>query len=213
MSETLHFYHAPQSRSTSVAILLEEIAAPHEIHVLNMKAGEQRQAAFLAVNPLGKVPAVVQGGALVTEQVALFIYLADLFPAAGLAPGLTDPLRGPYLRWIAFYGSSFEPAVVDHALKRDPAPPGMSPYGSYQLVLDTITAQLRKGPYLLGDRFSAADILWGMSLRWTTMFGVVPLLPEIEAYIGRVAARPSVQASEQLDAAWAAEHAAALAEA
>ena len=87
-----------------------------------MKAGEQRGAAYLAINPMGKVPAVLHGDALVTEQGAVYTYLADLFPQAGLAPTLGDPLRGPYLRWMFFYGSSFEPAVVDRSMKRDPAP-------------------------------------------------------------------------------------------
>ena len=94
----LVFHHSPNTRSTGVAILLEELGAPHETRWLNMKAGEQRQPAYLAVNPLGKVPAIVNNGDLTTEQVAIFIYLADLFPAAGLAPGLNDAMRGPYLR-------------------------------------------------------------------------------------------------------------------
>ena len=113
----LTFFHAPNTRSTGVAILLEELGAPHETRILNMKAGEHRQPAYLAINPMGKVPAILVGDALTTEQVAIYIHLADLFPAAGLAPGLSDPLRGPYLRWIAFYGSSFEPAIVDKALE------------------------------------------------------------------------------------------------
>src|SRR3712207_5259004 len=127
----LVFFHAPNTRSTGARILLEELGAPHELRVLNMKAGEQRNAAYLAVNPLGKVPAIVHDGALVTEQGAIFIYLADLFPEAGLAPAIGDPLRGPYLRWLVYYGSCFEPAMVDRAMKRGPAPPGMSPYRDY----------------------------------------------------------------------------------
>jgi glutathione S-transferase len=104
---TLH--HAPNTRSTGALILLEELGAPFELHLLNMKAGEQREPAYLAINPMGKVPAVTHGDALVTEQVAVFLYLADLFPQAGLAPAIGDPLRGPYLRWMVFYGSCFEP--------------------------------------------------------------------------------------------------------
>src|SRR5580698_4431329 len=101
-------YHAPQTRSTGALILLEELGAPYALHVLNMKAGEQRQPAYLAINPMGKVPAVRDGDAVVTEQVAIFIHLADRFPEKQLAPAIGDPLRGPYLRWLAFYGSSFE---------------------------------------------------------------------------------------------------------
>jgi glutathione S-transferase len=189
--ENLVFFHAPNSRSTGTRILLEELGAPHELRVINMTGGEQRKAPYLAVNPLGKVPALLHDGALVTEQVAIFIYLADLFPAAGLAPAIGDPLRGPYLRWIAYYGSSFEPAVLDVAMKRDPAPPQMSAYGDFDTMLGTLVEALRKGPYLLGERLSAADILWGTALQWTTMFKLVPELPEIKAYLARMWERPA----------------------
>ena len=103
-TRTLTFFHAPNTRSTGVAILLEELGAPHQTQVINMIANEQRQPAYLAINPMGKVPAIRHGDALVTEQAAIFIYLADLFPAAGLAPAIGDPLRGPYLRWLATMG-------------------------------------------------------------------------------------------------------------
>jgi glutathione S-transferase len=135
-----------------------------------MKAGEQRQPAYLAVNPMGKVPALKHRDALVTEQVAIYLYLADLFPEAGLAPAIGDSLRGPYLRWMAFYAACFEPAVVDRFRKNDPGPQTMSPYGDYATMLDTVVAQLAKGPYLFGERFTAADVLWGTALGWTTMF-------------------------------------------
>jgi glutathione S-transferase len=102
-SDTVTLYHSPNSRSSAALTLLEELGAPYRLHVLNMKAGEQRQPAYLAINPMGKVPAVKHRDALITEQVAIYIYLADLFSDAGLAPHLGDPLRGPYLRWLAFY--------------------------------------------------------------------------------------------------------------
>jgi glutathione S-transferase len=157
---------------------------------------------------MGKVPAIVHGDALVTEQGAIYIYLADLFPEAGLAPAIGDPLRGPYLRWLVFYGSSFEPAIIDRALQREPARVSTSPYGDYDTMLATLTEQLRKGPYLLGERFTAADILWGSALRWTVAFKVAPELPEIVSYIARVTARPSFAAVTARDADLAARHAA-----
>ena len=129
---------------------------------------------------MGKVPALRHGDALITEQVAIFLYLADLFPDAGLAPQIGDPLRGPYLRWMVFYAACFEPAVIDCATARDPAPLPMSPYGDYDTMLRTVTDQLAKGPYLLGERFTAADVLWGGALTWTTMFKLVPELPVIK---------------------------------
>ena len=208
-TDTLVFFHAPNTRSSGTRILLEELSAPHELRVVNMKAGEQRQPAFLAVNPMGKVPAILHRGALVTEQAAIFIYLADLFPKAGLAPAPNDRLRGSYLRWLVYYGSSFEPAVVDRALKREPAPPAMSPYGDYDTMLKTLTDQLAKGPYLLGDRMTAADVLWGTALAWTTAFKIVPELPVIMDYVKRVGARPSVAKVKAEDARLSAEHEAA----
>ena len=200
-------FHSPNTRSTGALTLLEELDADYDLHVLDMKAGEQRQPEYLAINPMGKVPAIKHGDALVAEQGAVFLYLADLFPAAGLAPPIGDPLRGPYLRWLFFYGSSFEPAIVDRAMKREPAAPSTSPYGDYDTMLSTLTGQLAQGPHLLGERFSAADVLWGTALAWTTMFKLVPDLPVIRAYIDRVAARPAVARAKQKDAELAARQA------
>jgi glutathione S-transferase len=198
----LVFYHSPNTRSAGTFTLLEELGVPYELQVLDMKAGEQRRPAYLAINPMGKVPAIRHDGALVTEQVAIYLYLADLFPEAGLAPAVTDPLRGPYLRCMSYYGSSFEPAVIDKALKRDPAPPSMCPYGDYDTMLATLVDQLRTGPYILGERFTAADVLWGTSLGWITGFKLVPALPEIMAYVDRVTSRPSFAKVKAHDAAW-----------
>jgi glutathione S-transferase len=197
-------YHSPHTRSTGALILLEELGAPYDLHVLNMKAGEQRQPAYLAVNPMGKVPALRHGDAIVTEQVAVYLYLADMFPEAGLAPQIGDPLRGAYLRWMLFYAACFEPAVVDRAAKHEPAPQTMSPYGDYETMLNTVVAQLASGPYLLGERFNAADVLWGTALGWTTMFGLVPKLPEITAYVNRIGSRPAAAHVQAKDAELAA---------
>jgi glutathione S-transferase len=204
---SITMFHAPQTRSTGTMILLEELGAPYDLHLLDMKAGAQRKPEYLAVNPMGKVPAIMHGEALVTEQPAVFLYLADLFPAAGLAPAIGDALRGPYLRWMVFYGSSFEPAVVDYAMKREPAPASTSPYGTYESVMDTLSEQLKRGPYLLGERLTAADILWGTALAWTTGFKIVPERPEYMAYIARITGRPSYAKVSARDAAWAAEFA------
>jgi len=197
-------YHSPNTRSSAALTLLEELGAPFELKVLNMKAGEQREPAYLAINPMGKVPALIHDGALITEQPAVFIYLADLFPEAGLAPAIGDPLRGPYLRWMVFYGSCFEPAVIDRAMKREPAAMATSPYGDYDTMLGTLTGQLAKGPYLLGDRFTAADVLWGTALAWTTAYQLVPSLPLIQGYVERITARPAVARVKARDAELAA---------
>lgn len=194
------FFHSTQSRSAGTRALLEELGADYELHLLNLKTGQQRQSEYLAINPMGKVPAILHDEALVTEQPAVFIYLADLYAEAGLAPPIGDPLRGPYLRWLVFYGSCFEPAVTDKSMQRDPASPSTNGYGDYDTMLKTLVDQLEKAPYLLGERFSAADVLWGTALNWTTMFKMVPDLPVIRAYIDRVLARPGVQRAAALDA-------------
>jgi glutathione S-transferase len=205
MKSQITLYYSPQTRSLGALALLEELGADYELRVLNMKAGEQRKPEYLAVNPMGKVPAVVHNGALVTEQGAIYQYLAELYPEAGLSPAVGTPLRAPYLRWLAFYGSSFEPALIDRALEREPGSVAMTPYGDYDTMLKTLTDQLEQGPYLLGDTITAADILWGIALSWTTAFKMVPETPRIMAYIERINARPAVQRAKARDAQLLAE--------
>jgi glutathione S-transferase len=208
MNPKVTFFHAPNSRSGGARALLEELGMPFDMHALNFKKGEQRQPEYLAVNPMGKVPAIRHGEALITEQPAVFMYLADLYPEAKLAPPIGDPLRGPYLRWLVFYGSCFEPALIDKSMQREPAAPSTCPYGDFDTMLKTLTDQLEQGPYMLGDTFSAADVLWGTALNWTTMFKLVPELPVIRAYIDRVLARPAMQRAAAADAELAAAQAA-----
>ena len=193
------FYHSPQSRSAGTLFLLEELGADYELRTLDLKKNEQRGSDYLGVNPMGKVPAIVHDGALVTEQGAVYAYLADLYADAGITPAIGDPLRGPYLRWLFFYGSSYEPALIDRSMKREPAPPSTSPYGDYDTMLKTLWDQLGNGPYLLGDRFTAADVLWGTALRWTTMFKLVPETPAVKAYIERVTSRPAALRAAKID--------------
>jgi glutathione S-transferase len=194
-------YHSPRSRSAGVRMLLEELGADYELHLLDLQAGEQRAPAYLAVNPMGKVPALRHGAALVTEQVAVYLYLADLYPEAGLAPPIGDALRGPYLRWMAFYGSSFEPAMIDRAMKREPPAVSMSPYGDVETVLGVVFDQLSRGPYIVGERYTAADVLWAAALGWMTAFKLVEATPTVRAYVDRVTARPGVARAREKDAA------------
>jgi glutathione S-transferase len=203
------FYHAPNSRSATTRLLLEELGVPYTLHPLNFTTGDNRKPDYMAVNPMGKVPAIVVDGALVTETVAIFIYLADLFPAANLAPGLTDPLRGPYLRWMVFYAACMEPAFVDRAQQRDPGRQAMSPYGDWETTFGTVVMQLTPGPWLLGDRHTAADILWGSMLAFLTTFKLAPEVPPITAYLERFNARPAVAAAKAKDAELTASLAAA----
>lgn len=199
---TVTLFHAPRTRSSGVLTLLEELGAPYRLELVDIRDGRHLTTAFRAVNPLGKVPALRDAsGAIVTEQVAIFLHLADLFPEAGMAPPIGDPNRGPYLRWMAFYAACFEPALVDRAMQREPGRRAMSPYGTYDEVMDVLAAALRPGPYLLGETISAADILWGGALSATMRFKVVPERPEFVAYAQRITDRPAAQRARDKDAA------------
>lgn len=208
MNRHVTFYYAPQSRASCTLALLEALEADYDIHRLDLQAGTQRAPDYLAINPMGKVPAIRHGDAVVTEQVAVMLYLADLYADRGLAPALDDPLRGPYLRWMAFYGSCFEPAITDRSLQRDAGDATASPYGSHDAVIDALAGQLAPGPWLLGDRFSAADVLWGTALRWTLQFGLVPDRPVFRDYVARVGGVPAIERAAALDAQNAAKQAA-----
>ncbi len=193
-------YHAARSRSSGAVALLEALGADYRLQVLDLKAGANLAPVYLAINPMGKVPAIMHNGALVTEQVAIYLYLADLYPEAGLAPPIGDVNRGPYLRWMAFYGACFEPAMTDKALHREPPPRMMSPYNDAETVLQVIEAQLGQGPYLLGEALSAADILWGNALGWMREFGLVQPAPATAAYIDRMGTLAAFDRSRQIDA-------------
>lgn len=205
---SITLYHAPQTRGTGVWVLLEELGIPYDMKILNFKAGENQQPDFLAINPLGKFPTIMHNGTVVTEQVACYIYLADLFPEKGLAPALDDPKRGAYLRWMAYQGSSYEPALIDSAFSRSPIDPSQAAYGSFDKMLNTLFDQIAKGPYLLGEQPYAVDFLWGMSLKWCRMFGLVNTNPVVDAYIERIISRPAFIKVEQQDQALADQQAA-----
>lgn len=203
------FFHAPNSRSSCTHALLEELGVDYDMHVLDLNAGTQRDPGYLAINPMGKVPAIRHGEALVTEQPAVMMYLADLYPEKHLAPPVGDPLRGPYLRWMVFYGSCFEPGLTDCSLQREPAPLMQSPYGTWENVLETLGRQLEAGPWLLGERFTAADVLWGCALNWGMAFKLVPETPVFRAYADRVLSRPAMQRAQRKDEELAASQQAA----
>ncbi|MDV3469175.1 glutathione S-transferase family protein [Stenotrophomonas sp. C3(2023)] len=194
-------YHAAHSRSSGVVALLEALQADYRIERIDLRAGDNLTPAYLAVNPMGKVPAIVDQGVLVTEQTAIYPYLAERFAQAGLAPMPGDPARGPFLRWMAFYGACFEPALTDLALKREPAPRSMSPYADAATVLATVEQQLAEGPYFLGARLCALDFLWGSALGWMIQFGLIQPGPATAAFAARMQAHPAMQRSGQVDAA------------
>jgi glutathione S-transferase len=194
MAEKIVFYHNPQSRGRIVHWMLEEVGAPYEIKVVDFEKMEHKSADFLSINPMGKIPAIVHRGTVITESAAICAYLADAFPAAGLAPGLEDPKRGTYLRWLFFGAGCLEPAIIDHMFSRPPPsrPTAMS-YGNYADTVNTLEKALTPGPFVLGDRFSAADVFIGSAMGWGLALKALEPRPVFGAYLGRVAERPAYQ--------------------
>lgn len=195
----LILYHVAPSRSSIVHWMLEEIGEPYDLRVLSMKEGENRQPEYLRINPMGKVPALVHEGVVITEGAAICAYLADAFPQAGLAVPIGDPRRGPYLKWLFFGPGALEPAMMDAMLEREPGPVQAMGYGSMEMVLDVLAGAVEPGPYLLGDRFTAADVVLGATIHWGMMTGGLPRTPALDAYSDRIAARPAFQRSMKRD--------------
>lgn len=199
-------YHAPNTRSLTILWLFEELGNPaHETRLLDLAKAEHKTPDFLRINPMGKVPTIVYGRTPVTETPAIAIFLADLFRAANLAPALDDEARGTYLRWMIFSTAAVEPAVMDVAFKREPAKPSAIGYGTFDNTVDALSAALAAGPFVLGERFSAADVVIGSTVRYLTMFKLLPPRPEFLAYIERLAARPPLQRALERDKEYAAE--------
>jgi len=181
--------------------MLEEVGAPYRMHVLDLEKGEQKRANFLAINPMGKVPAIVHQGTVVTEVAAICLCLADAFPAADLAPSIGDPRRGTYLRWLLFVPGCLEPAMVDRGLERPPGPPRSLGYGDFDMTMEVLAGALTPGPCLLGEQFSAADAIMGATVRWGLLIKLLPERPELLAYASRLNERPALQRSMQQQAA------------
>jgi glutathione S-transferase len=192
MTDEVIFYTNPMSRGRIVRWMLEEVGAPYDARVLAygpaMKSPEYR-----AVNPMGKVPAIVHRGVVVTETAAICAYLADAFPDAGLAPPANDPLRGPYYRWLFFAAGPLEAATMDRMLgitvPEDRR--AMIGYGSMDDVLATLETAVAAGPYLVGDRFSTADLYVGAHIGWGLQMGSLEKRPAFETYWARLADRPA----------------------
>jgi glutathione S-transferase len=198
------FYHAPQSRSVIVHWMLEEVGAPYRMHLLDLKKDEHKEPAYLAINPMGKVPALAHGYVVITEAAAICAYLADAFPDAGLAPPVGDRRRGTYFRWLLFGPGCLEPAVTDRMLDRPTGSPQMTGYGTFDAMLEVVAKAVEPGPYLLGDQFTAADVVLGSGLQWGMMTKAIPERPEIVAYTGRLCERPALQRVYAKDAELAA---------
>jgi glutathione S-transferase len=196
----LTLYHAAPSRSSIVHWMLEEVGEPYDLHLLSLKGGDNRAPDYLAVNPMGKVPALRHGDVVITEAAAICTYLADAFPKRKLNIPIGDPRRGLYLKWLFFGPSCLEPAIQDRAFPRkEAAPRAAMGYGEYDTVLDVIAQAVAAGPYLMGEQFTAADVVIGSGLRWGMAFKLLPQRPEFVAYTGRLAERPALQRAQSKD--------------
>jgi glutathione S-transferase len=203
----LTLYHAVPSRSSIARWMLEELGEPYDIHLLSLKAGDNRAPDYLAVNPMGKVPALRHGNALVTEASAICCYLADEFPQARLNVPVGDARRGPYLKWLFFGPSCIEPAITERAFPRK-EPPSRSTlgFGDFETVMNTLTkATADAAPYLMGEHFTAADVVIGSGLRWGMLFKLIPERPEFVAYVSRLNERPALKRATEKDAKLQAE--------
>jgi glutathione S-transferase len=196
----LTLYHAAPSRSSIPHWMLEEIGEPYDLHLLSLKNGDNRKPDYLAVNPMGKVPALKHGDTIITEAAAICAYLADEFPRAKLNVPVGDPRRGVYLKWLFFGPSCIEPAIMDRAFPRQgEARREALGYGDFDTTMDVVAKAVGPGRYLLGEQFTAADVVIGSTLRWGMMFKLIPERQEFTAYVARLAERPARQRAEAKD--------------
>jgi len=196
----LTLYHAAPSRSSVTHWMLEEIGEPYDIHLLHLSTGENLKPDYLAVNPMGKVPALKHNDVVITENAAICTYLADAFPKAKLNVPVGDPRRGVYLKWLFFGPSCVEPAVIDRAAPRkEEARRAMLGYGDFDTVMNVLAKAVAPGPFLMGEQFTAADVVIGSGLRWGTMFKLIPERKEFMDYIARFADRPALKRATAKD--------------
>lgn len=189
----MQVYWSPRSRSFSALWLMEETGQPYERVLTDISTGAQKTPEFLAINPMGKVPALKDGDVTIAEAAAICAYVAERYPDAKLAPPPGDPRRAKYLQWLFFAPSCIEPALIQIFTKLE-IPTSTAAWGEATQVFDVLDKALEKGPWLLGDMFSAADIIVGSGLNFAVrLFKMVPTRPSFDRYIDACAARPAFQ--------------------
>ena len=200
-SDELVFYTHPMSRGRIVRWMLEEVGQPYRTELLDY-GSTMKGPEYLAVNPMGKVPALRHGDVVVTEAAAICTYLADEFPAAKLSVPVGTPRRGLYLKWLFFGPSCVEPAMMERAYPRREAPPRAAlGFGDLDTIVELLaTAAGTASPYLMGEQFTAADVVIGSGLRWGTKFGLLPERPEFIGYLERLHNRPALRRAMEKDA-------------
>jgi glutathione S-transferase len=189
----MKLYWSPRSRSFTALWLMEETGQAYERVLTDISKGAQKTPQYLAINPMGKVPALQDGEVTLGEAAAICAYVAERYPQAKLAPALGDPLRAKYLYWLFFGPSCVEPAMVQVATKIEMSPTSAG-WGDAQRVFDVLDAALSKGPWILGENFSAADIVIGSGLNFAVrLFKMVPARPSFDRYIDACTGRPAFQ--------------------
>ena len=201
MADDITFYTNPMSRGRIVRWMLEEVGRPYRTQLLDYGT-TMKGADYLALNPMGKVPAIVCDGEVVTECAAICTFLADRFPEAGLAPGPQEAGRGTFLRWMFFAAGPLEAAVTAKSMNllapADKA--GTLGYGTFEAAIDALEGAVSgDGPWILGDRFSAADVYVGSQINWGLMFKSIPDRPAFVAYADRLRARPAYLRASEID--------------
>ncbi|MEO8845004.1 MAG: glutathione S-transferase family protein [Kofleriaceae bacterium] len=202
---TITLYHHPYSRAATTVWALEETAQPYELHYVDIMKGAQKAPDMVALNPMGKLPILTDGDAVVTENAAIALYLADRYAAGRLAPPLDDPKRATYLRWSLFAPSVIEPGAMAKASKWE-FKPSQAGWGTHDAMLVTIESALAGRDFVLGETFSMADVIFGGTIRFMLLFGMLDPTPTLTAYADRLAQRPGLQRAEAKNAAVMAEH-------
>lgn len=200
MADKLVFYTNPMSRGRIARWMLEEVGQPYRTEVVAF-GPDMKSESYLAINPMGKVPALVHEGEIVTETAAILAYLADAFPATALAPHPASPDRGAYYRWLFFCAGPLEAAAVNKAMgvTVPPEKKGMVGYGCLEDVLDVLDAAVTGRTYLAGNAFSAADIYVASQLGWLMHFGILEKRPSFLAYCARHNERPAARRAVEID--------------
>ncbi|GAB3765417.1 glutathione S-transferase family protein [Ramlibacter monticola] len=197
-------YHHPFSRAAGVVWMLEELGVPYELRFVDIMQGAQKSAELLALNPMGKLPVLVDGDAVVTESAAIGLYLADRYSLGRLAPRPDDPARATYLRWSLFAPSVIEPGSLAKAAHWE-FKPSQAGWGDHESMLRAMESAVTGREFLLGDHFSMADVIFGGTLRYMLRFNMLETRPAFVAYSDRLGARPALQRSEARNLAVAKE--------
>jgi glutathione S-transferase len=202
---TITLYHHPFSRAASAVWALEETARPYELHFVDIMKGAQKAPDIVALNPMGKLPILTDGDAVVTENAAIALYLADRYGAGKLAPPLDDPKRATYLRWSLFAPSVIEPGSMAKAAKWD-FKPSQAGWGTHEAMVATMESAIAGRDFVLGDTFSMADVIFGGTIRYMLQFGMLEPSATFKAYADRLGQRPALQRADAKNAAVMAEH-------